>query len=117
MKEVVMQKNGLLKIKFNNESKCENIVDTIKESFKKFQSDKILIETSTECKCGESLILDQLDVGKELAEYFYAKGVQISVYGNCQMFTDFTENVARNRGLSIKVSKDYATLKSWLMAN
>lgn len=117
MKEVVIQKNGVLKIKFNNGSKCENIVDTIKDSFKKYQSEKILIETSTECNCGESLILEQFDIGKELAEYFRGKGVQIGVYGNCKMFSGFTENVACNRGLNMRVSKDKNDSIKWLNHN
>lgn len=41
--------------------------------------------------------------------------VSLAVYGDGEIFTDFTETVAVNRGVRIKISNKWSDLKSWLM--
>ena len=117
MKNVKIEKNGLLKIKCNTGSDCGTIVETIKKSYNKCQSNKIFIETCTDCKCVDLSTLEQFDVGKKMANYFSTKDVRIGVYGNCNIFTYFTETVAINRGAQMKVSNNREELHTWLQDN
>ena len=114
MDDIIIQKNGILNIKFNDNYNCDRTVKNIIDIYEKNKNGKILIETCSHCSCNDRSVLEQFDAGDSLAKYFYGKGVQMGVLGNCNLFSHFTETVAKNRGLYIKVSDDKDIISDWM---
>ncbi len=61
-------------------------------------------------------IVNQFSSGESIARILN-NSVRLAVYGEGEIFTNFTETVAVNRGAVVKVSNDYNDLKSWLVDN
>ena len=76
---------------------------------------KVLLDTSGLTDLNINT-LNQYNSGRSIANILN-HSVRLAVYGEGEIFTDFTEIVAVNKGAHVKVSNDYTALKTWLMDN
>lgn len=100
---------------FCSANDIENIPNEIYEQCQKKNIWRILLDTSGIHQLNIN-ITNQFCSGESIAKVLNVS-VRLAVYGDGEIFTDFTETVAVNLGADVKVSNDYNNLKSWLMEN
>lgn len=89
------------------------IPEIIFKAFKDTQNNKILLDTSLITERVINTLL-QFEYSANLVKLLNGNGIILGIYGNNEIYTQFTETVAANRGATVKVSNDYETIKLWL---
>ena len=76
---------------------------------------KVLLDTSSLNNLNISRY-KQFEYG-EIIAMTLNDNVKLAVFGEGELFTQFTSDVATKRGINTKVSHDFELLKSWLIRN
>jgi hypothetical protein len=95
--------------------KVSKLAEEIYELCQKKNIWRVLLDTSGVRELNINMV-NQFYYGESIAKVLNGS-VRLAVHGEGEIYTDFTETVAVNRGADVKVSNDYNNLKSWLLDN